>query len=137
MKFYQKRNEKGFTLVELLVVIAIIGILAGLIYASLARTKQKGQDASRKSNLRQIALAMEMAYDHNQAYPTSENIPASISVNGNTYLNDMPEDPQGNNYTWINNTGDDQLYCVGSDLALENFFICDQNGCRENNIDCS
>lgn len=137
MRPYKKRTEKGFTLVELLVVIAIIGILASLMYASFARTKQKGQDASRKSNLRQIALAMEMAYDHNQAYPTSENIPASISANGSIYLRDMPKDPQGNDYIWVDNTGDNQLYCAGSDLALEEFFVCDQDGCRESNINCS
>ena len=136
MKYYQKQNKNGFTLVELLVVITIIGILATLIYASLTRTKQKGQDASRKSNLRQIALAMEMAYDHNQAYPTSENIPASISANGTNYLSDMPEDPQGNDYTWINNTDNDQAYCVGDDLQLEDFFICNQNGCKENAANC-
>lgn len=131
MTFYQKQKNAGFTLVELLVVIAIIGILATLIYASFARTKQKGQDASRKSNLRQIALAMEMAYDHNQAYPTSENIPDSISVNGTDYLKDMPEDPQGNDYDWIDNTGNNQIYCVGDDLELENYFRCNQAGCRE------
>jgi type II secretion system protein G len=137
MKHYQKQKSSGFTLVELLVVIAIIGILAALMYASLTRTKQKGYDAGRKSDLRQIALAMEMAYDHNQAYPTSANIPASISANGNVYLRDVPEDPQGNNYNWTDNTGNNQIYCTGDDLELEDFFICDQNGCKENNVNCN
>lgn len=136
MTFYQNKKSKGFTLVELLVVIAIIGILATLIYASLNRTKQKGQDASRKSDLRQITLAMEMAYDHNQAYPASENIPASISVGGTDYLRDVPEDPQGNDYDWTDNTGDDQIYCVGDDLELEDYFRCNQTGCEETAVVC-
>lgn len=131
MKLQQNKKNSGFTLVELLVVIAIIGILASLMYASLTRTKQKGQDASKKSDLRQIALAMEMAYDHNQSYPSAANIPASISVGGIDYLRDVPEDPQGNDYDWTNNTGDDQVYCVGSDLELEDYFRCNEDGCRE------
>jgi len=122
MKIHQNQKSSGFTLIELLVVIAIIGILATLTYASLVYTKQKGYDASKKSNLRQIALAMEMAYDHNQAYFVSVNIPASISVDESIYLKNMPKDPQGNNYTWIDNSKNNQSYCVGSDLTLEEFF---------------
>lgn len=131
MSLYQKQKSSGFTLVELLVVIAIIGILAALTYASLTRTKLKGQDASKKSDLRQIALAMEMAYDHNQSYPASENIPPTISANGIDYLRNVPEDPQGNDYNWTNNLGDNQAYCVGSDLALGDYFKCDETGCEE------
>lgn len=136
MNLYKKKKESGFTLVELLVVIAIIGILASLMYASLVRTKQKGQDASRKSDLRQIALAMEMAYDHNQAYPASENIPATVSANGSIYLDDVPEDPQGNDYDWTDNISNDQSYCIGSDLELEEYFKCDQAGCKETVVVC-
>ncbi len=132
----QKQKNYGFTLVELLVVIAIIGILASLMYVSFVRTKQKGQDASIKSDLRQIALAMEMAYDHNQAYLTSENIPASITVDGNEYLRNIPENPQGNNYDWTNNIENSQTYCAGSDLKLEDYFRCDENGCKETTNVC-
>lgn len=50
-----KQNEGGFTLIELLVVIAIIGLLASVILASLNGARQKGRDARRVSDLKQMA----------------------------------------------------------------------------------
>ncbi|MBU1178131.1 prepilin-type N-terminal cleavage/methylation domain-containing protein [Patescibacteria group bacterium] len=132
----KKHGQTGFTLVELLVVIAIIGILAGLVLTSLVRTRQKGRDSNRQSDLRQISLAMEMAYDDNQAYPTGITIPPSITAAGNTYMTAVPTDPQNGNYAWTNNTGNNQLYCVGADLELGDYFTCSQDGCRPAGSNC-
>lgn len=52
-------SKRGFTLIELLIVIAIIGVLASAILVSLANAKEKSRDAKRKSDLKQIALAIE------------------------------------------------------------------------------
>lgn len=59
----------GFTLIELLVVIAIIGLLSSVILASLSTARQKSRDARRLADLNQIALALELYYDTNRAYP--------------------------------------------------------------------
>ena len=133
----QSKN-KGFTLVELLVVIAIIGILAALVMVSMVRTKQKGRDAHRKSDLHQISLAMQMANNDDQAYPTGITIPASIATAQATYMAATPTDPQGGNYSWTDNTGpgDNQMFCVGADLELATYFTCSQDGCEESGSDC-
>jgi len=64
-----KKKSKGFTLIELLVVIAIIGILATIVLVSLNNARQKARDSRRVSDLRQIALALEMYFDDNSTYP--------------------------------------------------------------------
>ena len=62
--------KNGFTLIELLVVIAIIGILASMLLPVLAKAKQKANDVKSMSNLKQVALAMQMYIaDNDQTYP--------------------------------------------------------------------
>ena len=65
-KFY---NSKGFTLIELLVVIAIIGVLSSVVLVSLSAAREKARDAARKSDITQIAKALEMYYLDHGHYP--------------------------------------------------------------------
>jgi prepilin-type N-terminal cleavage/methylation domain-containing protein len=62
--------QAGFTLIELLVVIAIIGLLATIVLVSINTTRQKARDARRLSDLRQVAVALEMFWDTNRYYPS-------------------------------------------------------------------
>jgi prepilin-type N-terminal cleavage/methylation domain-containing protein len=130
MRKWKKEGMKGFTLVELLIVIAIIGILATLVLVALGNARSKARDARRESDIRQISLAMEMAYDDDQAYPASAAMPASIASSTTTYLSSTPSDPQGGSYGWTNNTANDQIYCASADLETGTFFNCTQDGCN-------
>ncbi len=95
--------NRGFTLIELLVVIAIIGILSSVVLASLNSARQKGRDARRVSDLKQLALALELMYDaQSQRYPIGATT-AALAAAGSptfvpTYISTMPADPQSGAY---------------------------------------
>ena len=54
------RRRRGFTLIELLVVIAIIGILAAMVFPVFARARESARKAVCLSNVKNIALAIQM-----------------------------------------------------------------------------
>lgn len=83
----------GFTLIELLVVIAIIGILSSVVLASLNSARQKGRDARRISDVKQIQLALELYYDANGTYPTGV-YGTTLTTPG--YISAVPTDPSDN-----------------------------------------
>jgi prepilin-type N-terminal cleavage/methylation domain-containing protein len=64
-----EEREEGFTLIELLVVIIIIGILAAIAIPIFLNQRQKGYEASMKSDLRTVANEMETSYTDTQTYP--------------------------------------------------------------------
>ena len=76
-------RSRGFTLIELLVVISIIGMLSAIVLASLNTAKIKGQDAARISDVKSLETAMEIYYNGNNGYPTSNG-----SGNGDVLLSD-------------------------------------------------
>lgn len=106
MKTAQKKFFRGFTLIELLIVIAIMGILAAAVLVAInpLKRQQQARDASRKSDIGQIASAL-------QAYSTSPGNGLYPTVNGaaNTALTMLtasgdlkriPTGPTGENYTY-------------------------------------
>jgi len=119
-----KKTLRGFTLVELLVVIAIIAILSSMIIGGFRSSQRRSRDAARKSDLKQIANALEMIYSDHQRYPSSDAsghilacdyLPANPGASGQcefgvvlednimsdgntTYMRSIPGDPAGGDY---------------------------------------
>ncbi len=117
-----KLKEAGFTLIELLVVIAIIGILATIAASTFASSQIKARDAQRKSDLRQVANALEIFHNDHNRYPSGNgsgqimgcdfNVSTGLGsacnwgdpndpfqdTEGKVYFSELPVDPRGFNY---------------------------------------
>ena len=98
------KRARGFTLIELLVVIAIIGILAAMLLVSLSGARAKGRDARRKSDLREMKVALESYYGDQKPEKYVDS-PTAVTINGTTdalsaailaggYMKAVPTDPQ-------------------------------------------
>lgn len=108
-------SQSGFTLIELMIVIAIVAILASILLPSFVRTRAMTQLTGCKSNLKNIATALE-AYsaDHGGHYP-----PALAGITPN-YIKTIPpcpaasSDTYSSSYTSSLNPDVYQFFCEGT-----------------------
>ncbi len=64
-----KGYHTGFTLIELMVVMVILGILTSIGALAYRTSQEKSRDIRRKSDVRQIASALEAYYNDKGKYP--------------------------------------------------------------------
>lgn len=127
-------RNKGFTLVELLVVMAILGVLVTLVVGGFRTAQMRGRDSKRKSDLKEIANALEVFYSDHGKYPdasggqiqacpydpSEESTDCGWGVREFTddktvYFRIMPKDPvSSQNYVYraqmIEDSGNNQKY---------------------------
>jgi general secretion pathway protein G len=99
----QPRRTPGFTIVELLIVVVVIGILAAIVIVAYNGIQATARDNIRKSDLKNLATAIEAYYATNGNYPMSAGWCTQISHPSYTtafqtemaqFLNQLPLDPQ-------------------------------------------
>ena len=135
----KKNLKKGFTLIELLVVIAIIGILSGIVLASLNTARTKGNDAKIQGQLSSMRAAMETYYATAGNYGTSSATdgcttspsaaPWNDSASGMVNLANETNYPSGSASTLV-------CYTLGSSWAASarlgggtgNYYCVDSSG---------
>ena len=67
------KKIKGFTLIELLIVVAIIAVLAGIAVPNYLSAQARSKVARTKSDLQNLATALESYYVDNNSYPRCWN----------------------------------------------------------------
>lgn len=125
-------GKRGFTLIELLVVIAIIGILATLAVVALQQARQNARDSKRMADMKQIHTALELFFNENGRYPTTEEWSSGAIVSSNTgetFMYSIPSAPSpadgdcleaSNTYTYIpqNNGASYTIdFCTGKQVS--------------------
>ncbi len=113
-----KYSRNGFTLIELLVVIVIISILSSLLMFNFVGVRQRGRDAQRKSDLRQIQVALELYRSDNGTYPLTAGFPvcgSAFTAGSVTYMQKVPCEARGSGYY---NNGNYYYNSAGSTYTL-------------------
>lgn len=135
MNSVTKKLQAGFTLVEILVVMVLIGILATISMGSFQSSQRKGRDAQRKSDLKQIGIALETYYNDQDQYPTSSGAnkingcslgsecdwgDQFVDDNATTYMVIIPSDPRANTYYYDSDGTFYQIYArLENELDLD------------------
>jgi prepilin-type N-terminal cleavage/methylation domain-containing protein len=107
------QRKKGFTIIELLVVIAIIGLLAGVILASMNNARIKARDSQLKSALAQVSKGLALYYDAHGYYPNvtpvgagpwTDNYESMIDILiAEKFLGGRPKIPSDRSVSYMNN----------------------------------
>ena len=112
-----REDEEGFTLIELLVVIIIIGILAAIAIPVFLSQRQRGYEASMKTDLRTVAQEVESQNVNNSDYTqtTFAGAPAvanaAITGGGQTVGDSTSVNlSAGNTISWVGSTS--TSYCL-------------------------
>ena len=139
-KSYNSKNTQGFTLIELLVVIVILSALSVAGISTFAASQKKSRDTRRKSDLAQIAKALEYYANDSGSYPSSSNGnilacggtctwgSAFTSSLGTVYMQVLPKDPSTFSYRYDK---------VGTGYTLSAYLESDFDPDRNTNLTTS
>jgi len=125
---FQKKHQRGFTLIEVMVVVAIIGILALIIVPNVVGKDDQARVTTTQASLGSIANALELYKLDNYRYPnTAEGLRALVTrpesarvfPNGG-YLKRLPKDSWDREFQYISpgfNGRAFELFSLGADGA--------------------
>lgn len=138
-----KRKQAGFTMIELLIVMVILSILLVVGIGSFISSQTKSRDSARKTDLQNVARAIELFYNDKGEYPTSTGKTGILSQDwggsfvdpGNAstlYMNLLPTDPGG--YTYYYTSADGTQFQIYAYLENVNDPDINKDGSDNNQV---
>jgi general secretion pathway protein G len=109
----QRRHPRGMTLIEIMVVITILGlIMAAVGVAVIPRLEEAKRDTARL-DIATLHNTLKLYYAKKGKYPdTGTGLRALVETQA---LEQMPKDPWGNEYVYLNEGGKPVITAYGAD----------------------
>ena len=114
MKKY-KNSQRGFSLVEIMVVVVIIGLLAGVVGASVVQYLKDARITRAKTDMKNFETALDLYKMKKGSYPKTLEKLTEEDKNGNSYIKAIPDDPWGNSYEYKKRKRKFEIVSYGSD----------------------
>lgn len=120
----KKLTQSGFTLIEVMVVVVILGILAAIIVPRIMSRPEQARMVKVKQDILAIQSALDLYKLDNGFYPsTDQGLQALVTKPSTTptprnwksdgYLQDIPTDPWGESYQYINDDEKLKIFSFG------------------------
>lgn len=122
---YFAKKMNGFTLIEVMVVVVILGILAAVVVPKIMSRPEQARIVKVKQDILAIQSALDLYKLDNGYYPstdqglqalvskpTSDPIPRNWKSDG--YLQQLPTDPWGQAYQYINDNEKLRIFSYGA-----------------------
>ena len=122
---YPYHKMRGFTLIEVMVVVVILGILAAVIVPKIMSRPEQARIVKVKQDILAIQSALDLYKLDNGFYPTTDQglqalvtkpsmqpVPRHWKSEG--YLQDLPTDPWGQTYQYLNDNEKLRIFSFGA-----------------------
>ncbi len=122
---YSTKKAQGFTLIEVMVVVVILGILAAVVIPKFMSRPEQARIVKAKQDILAIQSALDLYKLDNGYYPstdqglqalvskpTSDPMPRNWKSDG--YLQQVPMDPWGQTYQYINDSERLRIFSYGA-----------------------
>lgn len=143
LKIYAKKSS-GFTLIEVMVVVVILGILAAIVIPKIMSRPEQARIVKVKQDIMAIQSALDLYKLDNSFYPSTDQglqalvtrpteDPQPRNWKSDGYLQQLPVDPWGQAYQYINENEKLKIFSYGpkgkdGNSEIGNWTTEDNNG---------